>query len=172
MIKNIRVDEFVASHANMKSKPTALPRQITNLKHWHMNNDNAILEEERAYINQDEDLITIVPVTKTPLRRYLEETECFKSSRWFQRRPSKALTSLNNDGTVLYHSDALINAFDNGLVILIGLSMLVAPIWVLFAVDSIKGRLGVITTFVTTFLLLLQVLTAATPAEILAATAA
>ena len=76
------------------------------------------------------------------------------------------------DGTIHYHSDDLITAFDSGLVVLIGLSMLVAPIWVLYAVNSTKDRLGVITVFVTAFLLLLQLLTVASPAEVLASAAA
>lgn len=168
----MRVDEFVALHAELKTKPNALPRQIANLKNWHINNDNAILEQERAYLDQAEDLTTIVPVVKTPLRRYMEKTEWFKTTRWFQRRPQKMSTSAAEDGTVHYHSDALITAFDSGVVVLVGLSMLVAPIWVLYAVASTKDRLGVITVFVTAFLLLLQLLTVASPAEVLAAAAA
>lgn len=71
-----------------------------------------------------------------------------------------------------YHSDDRVQAFDSGLVMLIGLAMLLAPIWILNAVKATDGRLGIITVFVTAFLLLLQVVTAAKPSETLAATAA
>lgn len=168
----MRVDKFVALHAELKTKPNALPRQIANLKTWHSNYDKAILDEERAYLNQDEDLITIVPIVKTPLRRYMEKTKWFRTTHWFQRRPKSVSTSATEDRRIFYHSDDLIAAFDSGLVVLIGLLMLVAPIWVLYAVNATKDRLGVITVFVTAFLLLLQLLTMASPAEVLAAAAA
>ena len=166
----------MALHADMKAKPNVLPGQIANLKHWHANNHNAILEEEQAYIQQDEDLTTVIPIAKTPLRRYLEKTEWFRTSRWFRRRPPKTLLAshapVEEEKMVFYHADARIKALDNGLVMLMGLSMLVTPLWILYAVNATKDRLAVITVFVTAFLALLQVVTVASPAEILAATAA
>lgn len=174
--REIRADEFVALHADMKARPNVLPRQIVNLKNWHANNHNAILEEEQAYIQQDEDLITIVPIAKTPLRRHMEKTEWFRTSRWFRRQPPKTALPSHAPDTeeknVFYHADAKIKALDSGLVMLMGLSMLVAPLWILYAVTANKDRLEVIIFFVTAFLALLQLVTVASPAEILAATAA
>ena len=154
----------------MRSTPNALPGQIANLKTWHTNHHNAILGEEIAYIDQDEDLTTIVPISKTPLRRYLERMEWFQTSSWFRRLPTQP--SLVDDETLYYHSDESVQAFDSGLVMLIGLVMLLAPIWILNAVKGTSDRLRVITVFVTAFLLLLQVVTIAKPSETLAATAA
>ena len=160
----------------MRAKPNVLPRQIANLKHWHANNNNAILEDEQAYIQQDEDLTTIIPIAKTPLRRYMEKMEWFRTSRLFRRRPPKTLLGshipVEEEKTVFYHEDAQIKALDNLLVMLMGLSMLVTPLWILYAVNTTKDRLAVITVFISAFLALLQVVTVASPAEILAGTAA
>lgn len=164
----VSTDEFVSLHAEMKSKPNALRRQTANLKNWHDRNHNAILEDERAYIDQSDDLTTIIPISRTPLRKALERTEWFKTSNFFRRSPARS----QQDETVFYHNDTRMQAFDSGTVMLVGLAMLLAPIWILYTVKTPRYRLGVISAFVTAFMVLLQVVTTAKPSESLAATAA
>lgn len=58
------------------------------------------------------------------------------------------------------------------IICFVGLSMLIAPLWILNVTDSSKGKLGVITAFVVVFFALVEVVTNARPIENLGATAA
>jgi hypothetical protein len=90
MAKNPR-DEFVTLHGELKRRPHVEPRLINNVNNWHAINEGAILDDEKNYIRDENDLITIIPSAKTPLHRVLEKTHWFNTSRMFRHRPrSKA----------------------------------------------------------------------------------
>ncbi|KAI9641351.1 hypothetical protein NHQ30_010153 [Ciborinia camelliae] len=163
--------KFVGLHASLKTRPPVKPAQIENIKNWHRKNEGAIYKEELKYLDTDEDLMTIVPINKTPLRRALEHFEWFKTVNYFRRHPTKTKASYDA-GTIFYHSDDKIQTFDSGIVILLGVIMLLIPLWILEAMQSKKAILGVISVFVVGFMLLVQVVTLAKPYETLAAAAA
>jgi hypothetical protein len=49
------------------------------------------LHQKSQYINQKDDLITLVPKSKTPLRRFLERFQCFRLSPLFRIQPVSGL---------------------------------------------------------------------------------
>jgi len=63
-------------------------------------------------------------------------------------------------------------AFDSGMIMLIGLAMLIAPLWISYHATGGSTKLSIITAFVTAFLGLVQVTTVTKPYETLAAVAA
>jgi hypothetical protein len=71
-----------------------------------------------------------------------------------------------------YERNESINGFVTMVVCLIGLIMLIAPLWILNYVFGSSARLEIITAFVVVFLCLIQSVTIAKPFETLAATAA
>jgi small-conductance mechanosensitive channel len=71
-----------------------------------------------------------------------------------------------------YERNESINGFVTMVVCLIGLIMLIAPLWILNYVTRFIARLVIITAFVVVFLCLIQSVTIAKPFETLAATAA
>lgn len=147
------------------------PAQIKNIKNWHRKNEGAIYKGELKYLDMDEDLMTIIPISKTPLRRAMEHIEWFKMTDYFRRHPNQTTASYDV-GTIFYHSDEKMQAFDSGLVVFLGIIMLLVPLWILDAMQSKKAILGVISVFVVGFMLLVQVVTLAKPYETLAAAAA
>ncbi|EMR64000.1 hypothetical protein UCREL1_9029 [Eutypa lata UCREL1] len=64
------------------------------------------------------------------------------------------------------------DAFASGVIIAVGSAMLIAPIWILQALNDPKAKLGVITGFIFAFLLILSLAMVAKPFEALGATAA
>jgi len=58
------------------------------------------------------------------------------------------------------------------IICLVGLIMLIVPLWILTYVKGMKERLGIITGCLVLFLLLIQGVSIARPFETLAATAA
>lgn len=78
-----------------------------------------------------------------------------------------------NPGTFSIVDEGRAKAVDTTLVLVIGLVMLIVPIWVLELVTKdAKARLGVISGFIALFLFGIQGVTAGKPGETLAATAA
>lgn len=164
-------DEFITLHSALKALPPVLDRQVDNLKNWHYKNNGAIDEHEASYIKETSDLVTIVPVAKTPLRRILDRTTWFSTSSLFRRVPTTNNLSYDKE-IIYYHSDNKMQAFDSGMIVLIGLAMLIAPLWILYHATGGSTKLSIITAFVTAFLVLVQVTTVAKPYETLAAVAA
>jgi hypothetical protein len=72
-------DEFLAAYMEFRARPRAQSHEICNIKNWHQEYEGAIEKEEANYIDNTDDLISIVPKVKTPLRRLLEK---MSSRRW------------------------------------------------------------------------------------------
>jgi hypothetical protein len=73
---------------------------------------------------------------------------------------------------VTYFSDKRIDRFITFLVVGVGMIMLIAPMWILYGLQSNLQKLGTITGFIVLFLVLVVSATVAKPFEALAATAA
>ena len=78
--------------------------------------------------------------------------------------------------TTVYNRDSVLDKFVTCLIMLLGLGMLIGPLWWLqhLSADqpSLQARLEVITGFLVLFTILLSIFTVAKPFEVLAATAA
>lgn len=78
--------------------------------------------------------------------------------------------------TTVYNRDSLVDKLVTCQIMLLGLGMLIGPLWWLQHLSAdepnLQARLGVITGFLILFTILLSILTVARPFEVLAATAA
>jgi hypothetical protein len=142
------------------------------VSNWLYNKENAILEEEVAYANHGSDLFPLVPRPKSSLRRLLECSQRFRFSRFWRTQPSDLEEGpWTDDGYVHYSSDEKVDRFVGAIILLLGVMMLIAPLWILKFVPSTLNRLGVISTFIVLFVVLLSFTTVAKPFESLAAAA-
>jgi hypothetical protein len=148
-------------------------RHVTSISTWLSNEQNAILDEETAYISKTSDLVQLVPKAITPLRQLLERSSRFRLSRlWAKRPPDLPTHSVSNSETVHYSSDARIDRYIGVTITVLGMGMLIAPLWVLAYTGAMWKRLCVITGFIVLFLCLVAFTTVARPFESLAASAA
>lgn len=76
------------------------------------------------------------------------------------------------DSNIHYTSDQRIDMFVNLIIALVGLVMLIVPLWVLAFVTWVVHRLAIITSFVVVFLCFVSFTTVARPFETLGAAAA
>lgn len=109
----------------------------------------------------------MVPKTKSPLRRLFEHWKGFRLFR-FWREDAEAQAHSEN---TIYTSDKRIDLFVGLITTIIGLAMLVIPLWILAFVNGLVGRLAIITAFLVIFLCFVAALTIARPFEALGATA-
>ena len=141
-------------------------KDITSVSNWFQNNKNAILEDETQYITYERDLFAMVPKNKTPLRQLLEKSSGFRLFLLWRKRRN------HEDETIHYISDQRIDFFVSLVITVLGLMMLIAPLWLLAFITDKVHRLEIITSFLMAFLCLISFATIARPFESLGATAA
>ena len=163
------IDELVLQHSQMRARPRVPKKDVANLSNWFHNHPHAILDEEAAYIQHPSDLISIVPKTKALLRNLLEFSCHFRLCSLWQKPPADPA---NSDKEIHYILDRHIDAFVTTIITVLGLVMLIAPLWTLAFVDSTVAKLAIITAFIFSFVILLSITTVAKPLESLAAVAA
>jgi hypothetical protein len=153
----------------LKKYPRAKHRDIKSIENWHWNHNNdAIDPEEQKYVTYKHDLFSLVAREKTPLRQLLDR---FKIHSWWKdKRPPEL--PLYDKNVVTYISDKRIDRFITVVIVSVGVLMLIAPMWILQALQDIYQKLGTITAFIIVFLAIVSYTTTAKPTETLAATAA
>ena len=72
----------------------------------------------------------------------------------------------------MYSDNEILERLTTAMIILVGLVMLLAPMWWLENVSSSRKRLGVITGFICVFMVMMTTATINRPFEVVAATAA
>ncbi len=147
-------------------------RDVKSIRNWHFNHDyQAIAREEQTYLDHDGDLVCVVPKEgKTPLRRLLDSSLRLRTLVFWRHREDK--TPSYDAGEVAYYSDKRMNRFLSAIITAIGVAMLITPIWILQATESLQMRLVVITVFIFIFLIVLSFAMVTKPFEALGATAA
>lgn len=159
--------------AEIKKHPNPSLDNIQSLRTWHSNRWNrAISEEEQSYLSHyPQDLFSLVPKEKSPLRRFLERHGKFRSySVWRHSKPPELPLY---DANVIYVSDKKIERFVTAVIVIVGMIMLITPMWILQALDGkTVPKLGTITAFIVVFLGMVSYATLAKPFETLGATAA
>ena len=163
-------DELILQHSQIRARPAVPKKDIRSLDNWFWNNDNAILPEETDYIKHPSDLFSLVPRQKSPLRLLLERSSHFRFLRLWQHNPVDHRAG--EDKNVHYFSDEKIDRFVATVIMISGLIMLVAPLWILAFLQGLSQRLGVISAFIILFVALLSSTTVAKTFESLAAAAA
>jgi hypothetical protein len=147
-------------------------RNIKSISNWH-SNEEAILKDEAAYIDQRQDLVQLVPKAITPLRYLLEKSSKFRYSKlWAKKPPDLPTKCSTHPDAVHYSSDIRIDRSIGVTITILGMAMLIAPLWWLAYTEVMAKRLGIITGFIVLFLGLVAFTTVARPFESLAAAAA
>lgn len=164
------IDELLLAHSELRSREPARKRNIMNVENWFYNNDGAIMEEERRFIAH-EDLVSISKSAKATMRHFLETHIVFRL-HWLWKKDAPNGTRDVDREVRRYVDDERIDIVTTITMLLAGLSMLVAPIWILAIVSNAYTKLGIITAFIIVFLGVISYATVAKPAETLAATAA
>ena len=163
-------DDLVLQHSRLKAHPRVAKKDVCSLENWFYNNGNAILEAETEYIKRSSDIFSVVPKSKSPLRVLLEHSHRFRLLKLWQEKHVDAAGY--SDENVHYFSDEKIDRFIATFIMVLGLIMLIAPLWILAFLEGLVQRLGVISAFIVLFVALISVTTVAKPFESLAAAAA
>jgi len=153
-----------------------LPESLEDLERAPMKYLGPIDELEAAFIEHHDDLITVQPKTRSWFRNVLERTLILQTPvirPLFERRPEEYET-INTNAQTIWQNDNRVEGLSGTIVALVGLGMLLGPLWVLEAFNASSGhvRLGVITGFITLFFVLVAVATTARIFDALAAAAA
>jgi hypothetical protein len=174
-------DKFLNGYAQLVSRGPCKANDISSVRRWlRIIRPTAIDIREAEYIDHDDDLISIHPKTKSPGRNFLERV-AFGGSPfnrtgipwlrgWFSREAPKNIVSLRNEDTV-WPNDQRMEKVSSVLISVIGLAMLIGPIWILNFVKPIVYKLAVISSFIVIFFVVLAI-TRSRLYEALAATAA
>ncbi|KAI1331382.1 hypothetical protein F5Y16DRAFT_266644 [Xylariaceae sp. FL0255] len=163
---------FVLQQTEMKKLQKPRKQDFRSLRNWHHNHDYAaIAPDEQKYLEHESDLFGVIPKDKLPLRRFIDNSRRLRTLPIWQLK-GKSVSEENGGDDVSYFSDARINAFAAGLIIGLGGILLLAPLWILYALNSSAHKLAVITLFVAAFLITLSFTLVMKPFEALGATAA
>ncbi|KAI0856936.1 hypothetical protein F4860DRAFT_491311 [Xylaria cubensis] len=166
-----RYNKFLIQQSQLREYARAPSRDVRSLRTWHANHQNmAIDEEEHRYLEQHQDLIRLRSNHKTPLRNWIDNSLALRTLRIWKKQ-SRAIPKYEANN-ISYYSNTTIDAFASGMIIFIGASLLITPIWILQAIEDLQIKLAVITTFVLVFLFVLSFAMASKPFEALGATAA
>ena len=148
-------------------------RCIDNVKNWFYNNNGAIVAQETKFIEQ-RDLIPIYQRTKSNLRLLVDPWIARLSKgplRMLQRAELGEAGSIDEVNTYCTDDHMVDKCFDM-LSVVVGLTLIITPLWILQALNDMQTRLAIITGFVVVFFTIFSFATTGRPYEILAATAA
>ena len=127
---------------------------------WATDHPNGIPGAELQYLKSGDELVYVLPKEKSPLRRIYNKAESMGLG-WFRRKPTDAIGF--DPETTLLQEDERAEAVLNRVILLIGLLMLVGPLWILEFLKTITHSLAVITCFIILFRFLVSFATAARP---------
>ncbi|KAI0197873.1 hypothetical protein F4808DRAFT_437863 [Astrocystis sublimbata] len=162
---------FLIQQTQLREYVRAPRRDVKNLRRWHDNYDRrAIDEEEQRYLEHNQDLIRLKSINKTPVRNWLDNSLVLRTLSIWQKksRPVPGYEANN----VSYYSNTSMDAFASLVIVSIGASLLIIPLWILQTIENLQVKLAVITSFVLLFLLVLSFILVSKPFEALGATAA
>jgi hypothetical protein len=153
-----------------------IPETIEDLEKAPVKYLGPIDELESAFIEHHDDLIAVQPKTRSWFRNVLERSLILKfpAIRPFFEREPEEYRIINTNTKTIWQNDKRIEGLSGTIVALVGLGMLLGPLWVLevFTGFSSSVRLGIITGFITLFFVLVAVATTARLFDALAAAAA
>lgn len=162
-------DEYLTSYASIRSWRPADKYQIANVENWFSSNLGAIDVAEQQFIKTGKDVVALVPRDRSPLHRFLERYEPFLKSRLFRETqwPDQSIHRAS-----FYYNHSRVEATVGAAIVIVGIILLLGPMWALQFIGGSSAKLGVITGFVVFFTALLSSTTLAKPYEVLAGTAA
>ncbi|KAI1750238.1 hypothetical protein F4782DRAFT_509773 [Xylaria castorea] len=166
-----KYNKFLIQQSQLREYVRAPSRDVKSLRTWHANHQNmAIDEDEFRYLEQNQDLIRLRSNDKPPLRNWIDNSLALRTlSIW--KKQSRAVPDYEASN-VSYYSNTSLDAFASAMIVFVGASLLIIPIWILQAIENLQIKLAVITAFVLVFLLVLSFVMVSKPFEALGATAA
>jgi hypothetical protein len=185
------LDAHINEYSQLLARPQVREDDITNVKRWlapvipetiedlekaPLKYLGPIDEWESEFIEHHDDLITVQPKTRSWFRNVLERSLILKFPvirPLFERQPEE-IRAINTNTQTIWQNDKRIEGLSGTIVALVGLGMLLGPLWVLEVFNSSRGdvRLGIITAFIALFFVLVAVATTARIFDALAAAAA
>lgn len=153
-------------YTKMLDRPSIHKDDLASVRAWIDTNPGAIDKEEAKYIFQ-EDLIGIHPKPRSCFRNIIEATFLLKAPLvrgCFERRPQDANLieeatkgSDEHKSKTTWPNDKRVEKLSSTIIALIGLGMLVGPLWILAKLDETKDKLAVISGFIALFFVLIGV---------------
>ena len=108
-------------HSQLRARPLVPLRDQQSVSNWLYNKENAIDESEIAFVDQRSDLFSMVPKSKSSLRRLLERSRHFRLARFWRIAPTRLGDSPGFDhGDTYYSSGEKIDRFVNIVILLLG----------------------------------------------------
>jgi len=165
-----KYNNFVNSYSKLVNRPAVRKEARKEVEKWLKVHRDAIHDPEAAYIGMEDDLVAIHPKEKSWFRHILEWTFVFKLPVF--RREPRGYNFNTEAKDVVFQNDSRLEKFSSVVIAIIGLAMLIGPLWILDKVQNTEQQLGVITGFIALFFVLVAVATNAKIFESLAAAAA
>ncbi|GIJ86765.1 hypothetical protein Asppvi_005660 [Aspergillus pseudoviridinutans] len=163
-------NEYISTYSQLSKRRAVYHRDTTSVKNWLRGWPNAIHDEETGYLDHTSDLIYVTErddsyVSRRPQRLFLT------GRTWLARRPSGDDMRYIDSGTILLDEEKTAKLYTWAMLVL-GLAMVMVPLWALAFVDGKVHKLIIITCFIFAFLVFTAFVTTARPFEALGATAA
>ncbi|KAF2790450.1 hypothetical protein K505DRAFT_340422 [Melanomma pulvis-pyrius CBS 109.77] len=178
--KLAKYNSFLNGYSQLVSRGSCKPDDVASVRRWlRIIRPTAIDIRESEYIDHDDDLVSIHPKTRSPGRNFLENVAFGGRlnpwgipwlKEWFSRQAPKDIISLKNEETV-WPNDQRMEKVSSVLISVVGIAMLIGPIWGLAYIRRMEYRLAVISGFIVVFFVVLAI-TRSRLYEALAATAA
>jgi hypothetical protein len=167
-------DRMVLRYLLLAAQPISPKRNIKNLQNWFDNNRGAIADEEADFISHD-DLIWMSSSAQSPARKVFDDWMPRYTKgilRCFARKRKKVHINDINSENMFISDDTITDKLATMSSFLVGLSVIVIPLWTLWILDTTLAKLIAVTMFILVFLLFCLACTVASPLQVLAATAA
>ncbi|OJI98675.1 hypothetical protein ASPVEDRAFT_80315 [Aspergillus versicolor CBS 583.65] len=154
---------FVHKYAQLRDWPEPTDRDVSNIRDWIDWNTQwdgqgspentrtpkiRPIEEQEVEFLEAPDLLAIVPEKRSPLRYLFERDGDSYLSRWYRKEVPRSLKSSVEDGGMVLTDDNGLDRLDKIVTGLIGLLMLVGPLWSIQLVQTHQSKVGVITSFI------------------------
>jgi hypothetical protein len=141
------LDAFLNGYAQLASRDTVDAHDVDTVRLWlNEIRPKAIYDREAEYVDHDGDLVPILPKSRSPFRKFLEDAAILRAPilrNFFSIVPPMDNVDLRNEDTLWVHHNR-VDKLSASVISLAGLAMLIGPLWILASVKDMNERLGII----------------------------
>ncbi|KAK8085716.1 hypothetical protein PG997_006987, partial [Apiospora hydei] len=167
-----KYDRLLLNYSQLRAQKAAPGWNVNNLRNWFINNRGAIMQNESTFPDHEAELLSLSSGSNTFARRYFQNHVLYpigKATKLFTKTP-RFMTPRDAKNVHMF-SDESTETFVTASLFFAAVLMLITPLWILQAIQSMQLKLGVITAFIVVFLGFLTYATTGRAFERLAATA-
>ncbi|KAK7932267.1 hypothetical protein PG985_002979 [Apiospora marii] len=167
-----KYDRLLLDYSQLRAQKAAPSWNVNNVQNWFRNNPGAIMPDESTFPDHKTELLSLSSDGGTFARRFFENSVLYpigKSTSLFTKTP-RFMTPRDAKNVHIFSDEATETVATAGTFFVAAL-MLITPLWILQAIQSMHLKLGVITIFIVVFLGFLTYATTGRAFERLAATA-